>query len=231
MHNHAWTKQQAATTIAMNRIALCCLIAMLWPIPSLAAVESVQIMALFKNRVMVKLDGKQRMLRLGKTSPEGVTLISATSREAVLEVNGKRDTFVLGQHISASYVRNETPVVRIVSDNLGMFRTSGGINGQIVDFLVDTGASVVSMNSQDAKRLGIDYVRHGKQIYVQTASRVERAYAVTLNKVRVGDITLENVEATVLLGNFPVKVLLGMSFLGKLEMKNSGNLLELRKKF
>lgn len=218
----------------MRRMVCRCLIAMFAvaaPVlaPALArAIENVQVVALFKNSAMVKIDGKQRMLRVGATSPEGVTLISASSREAVLEIDGKRDTFVLGRQISASYVRSTDPVVRIVRGNYGMFRVTGSINGQMVDFMVDTGATNVSMSGDEATRLGIDYIRFGKEGYVSTASGIERSYSLNLAKVKVGEIALENVEATVTPGDFPDEVLLGNSFLSRLKMKNDGRTLELR---
>jgi aspartyl protease family protein len=66
---------------------------------------------------------------------------------------------------------------------------------------------------------------------VTTASGVERAWGVNLDSVKVGELELRNVGAVVLDGNQPAKVLLGMSYLGRLEMANSGSLMTLRKKY
>ena len=63
------------------------------------AVDKIKIIGLFKNKAVVQLDGKQRLLLAGKTSPEGVTLISADSEEAILEINGVRKTYTIGTHI------------------------------------------------------------------------------------------------------------------------------------
>ena len=112
-----------------------------------------------------------------------------------------------------------------------MFSTIGSINGYPVRFLVDTGATMVAMNGSQARRLGLDFEMEGELQWVTTASGLEKAYRITLDRVKVGDIELTNVDSAVLGGDFPTQVLLGMSFLGRLEMQRAGNLLELRKKY
>ncbi len=64
---------------------------------------------------------------------------------------------------------------------------------------------------------------------VSTASGLSPAYHVKLDSVRIGDIELRNIQATVLEGAFPQEVLLGMSFLSQLELERKGNLVTLRK--
>jgi aspartyl protease family protein len=56
-------------------------------------------------------------------------------------------------------------------------------------------------------------------------------YVVNLDRVRVGDIVLRNVQAAVHDGDFPPSALLGMSFLGRLNMHQDGPVLELQQKF
>lgn len=195
------------------------------------AVESIVVLGLFKNKAIVKIDGKQRVLRQHKKSPEGVLLISADSDAAVLEIDGKRDTYTLGREISTHFSKPDLVSVNLYRNEIGMYTTVGSINGLPVKFLVDTGATYIAMNGFQARRLGIDYLLSGKPSIVSTASGVERAYDVTLDKVTVGDITLNHIQAVVLDGPSPQDVLLGMSFLGKLEMRNTGQILELKKKF
>ena len=105
------------------------------------------------------------------------------------------------------------------------------INGLPVGFLVDTGASSVAMNAGEARRLGIDFRVDGDSTYVSTASGVARAYRVRLDRVKVGAIELRNVEALVVDGSSPTEVLLGMSFLQRLELMNQGDHLTLRRKY
>ncbi|MDX1409991.1 MAG: TIGR02281 family clan AA aspartic protease, partial [Saprospiraceae bacterium] len=83
----------------------------------------------------------------------------------------------------------------------------------------------------EARRLGIDYRVVGAPSAITTASRVERAWAVTLESVKVGEILLRNVPGIVLEGPQPEKVLLGMSYLGRLKISNDGQVMTLQKKY
>ena len=112
-----------------------------------------------------------------------------------------------------------------------MFRSVGCINGLPVGFLFDTGASSVAMNSAQARRLGIDFRVQGDSTYVTTASQVVQAFRLTLERVKVGNIELHNVKGIVIDGPQPDEVLLGMSFLGRLDMRNEGDRLLLKKKY
>lgn len=195
------------------------------------AVDSVRVKGLFPDKAMVEIDGSTRVLKVGKTSPEGVTLISADSREAVIEVDGERQTYTLDNQIGGAFTAPEKTEVRIPRDIAGNYTTVGSINGRTVNMLVDTGASTVAMSETEAKRLGIPYWLKGEKAGVQTASGFAKAYAVILDEVRVGGIALQKVRAYVVEGNSPTKVLLGMSFLNRVEMENVGNLMVLRSKY
>jgi aspartyl protease family protein len=196
-----------------------------------AAVDSIRVKGLFPDKAMVEIDGTTRVLKVGKTSPEGVTLISADSREAVIEVNGDRQTYTLDNQIGGVLTAPEKTEVRIPRDTRGNYTTVGSINGRTVNMLVDTGASTVAMSETEAKRLGIPYWLEGERAGVQTASGYAGAYAITLDEVRVGGIALQKVRAFVVEGNSPTKVLLGMSFLNRVEIENVGNLMVLRRKY
>ena len=196
------------------------------------AIDRLRVVALFSDKAMVEIDGKNRLLKKGKASPEGVLLISADAKEAVLEINGQRETYELGRHVSASYSKAKQQEVRIWRDSYGSYTTVGSINGRTVDMLVDTGASSVAMSGAEAKRLGIPYLLKGKQGWSSTASSARvRSYSIMLDRVQVGDILLRNVRGSVIEGNSPREVLLGMTFLGRLQMENSGNVLLLKTKY
>ncbi|MEN8106537.1 MAG: TIGR02281 family clan AA aspartic protease [Pseudomonadota bacterium] len=195
------------------------------------AAPDVRVVGLFKGRAVVTIDGKQRILRVGQTSPEGVKLVSADSDSAVLAVDGREIRATLDGRVSA---RKKSPVkteVQIRRNNTGMYTTVGSINGLPVSFLVDTGATQIAMNAAHARRLGVDHRVVGEPTAVTTASRVERAWLVNLDTVKVGEIELRNVAAVVLEGRQPDTILLGMSYLGRLEIRNEGQLLTLRKKY
>ena len=51
-----------------------------------------------------------------------------------------------------------------------------------------------------------------------------------LDRLRVGTIELTNIDAAVLEGSYPVEVLLGMSFLGRLNVQHQGELMIMQTK-
>ncbi len=196
------------------------------------AADDIHVVALFKGRAMVVVDGKRQMLSLGETSPQGVTLIAADSDVAVFEYQGKKFQRRLDGRTKAPAANTASEErVQVYRDNSGMFRTVGSINGMPVGFLVDTGASSIAMNSAQARRLGIDFRVQGDPTYVTTASQVVQAYSLILERVKIGTIELRNVRGVVIDGPQPDEVLLGMSFLGRLDMRNEGDHLSLKKKY
>lgn len=208
-----------------------CLLLVLLSLAGAQAATKVTVVGLFKNTAIVVIDGTRRLLRSGDTSPEGVKLISATSSEAVLEIDGEQKHYGLGGQIGGSYARPEQAKVRIWPTPDRMYVVLGSINGFPVKFIVDTGATLVSLSGREAKRLGIDYRVVGTPGQSSTASGVEKIYVINLDKVKVGDIEIRNVRGAVHDGDFPPATLLGMSFLSRLTMRQDGLVLELEKKF
>jgi aspartyl protease family protein len=193
------------------------------------AIENINILGLFKNKVILKVDGKQRILAVGKKSPEGIVLISANSREAVLEIDGVQDTYTLGSHIGGKFEKpSGGKISTIAPDEQGMYWVNGSINGFQVDFVVDTGATLVSMNKHQAKRIGLNYKLTGKESMSNTASGLSKIFIVKLDKVRVGDIEISNVEGAVHDSDFPKVILLGNTFLNRVNMKREGKILQLQ---
>lgn len=214
----------------MSKAWLAALIILLNSAVAWSETPKIVVVGLFNGQAVLEIDQKQRILKVGKTSPEGVKLISASSEVAVLEIDGVRQEYRLGSHIGTNYTPPvEQPVVSLWPTN-GMYKTAGSINGYSVDFLVDTGASAIALNAATARRLGIDFLK-GRVIGVRTASGTERAYQVTLDAVQVGDIKLYNVGGIVIDGLEPQRALLGMTFLGQLEIQHNGERMDLKKKF
>jgi aspartyl protease family protein len=179
-------------------------------------------------------NGRPRTLTAGQVSPEGVRLVSATPESAVVEFEGKRLTLALGTSYREAAPTAESPPGRSVvvsADSQGHFLVSGMINGAAsVRFLVDTGASLVSISADDARRAGINYLA-GQRGMTQTASGVAPVYRVKLDVLKVGDITVYNVDAAVhTSGQLPI-ALLGMSFLNRMEMKRDGVALTLTRRY
>jgi aspartyl protease family protein len=175
------------------------------------AMQDLHVVALFKDGVVVVID--------------------ADSAGAVFEYQGRTLERRLDGRSRAAVSAPAAQEHHIYRDTRGMYRTVGSINGLTVDFLVDTGASAIAMNAAQARRLGIDYLVEGNSTFVTTASDVIRAYKVSLDVVRVGAIERRNVDALVMEGAQPREVLLGMSFMGDLEMSNEGNRLILRRRY
>lgn len=193
--------------------------------------DKLHIVGLFKGKAVVEVNGKHRVLNVGTTSPEGLRLIASDSQAAVIEMDGEPVTYALGGHIGNRFTKAAAKAtVRILPDAAGMYSSDGYINGLPVHFMVDTGATLIAMNRNEARRLGIEFRISGTEGRSATASRIARTFHVMLKKVRVGDIDLHDVPASVLDGDFPVQTLLGNSFLNRVNLMRDGAVLELRKK-
>ena len=117
-------------------------------------------------------------------------------------------------------------VVTIVRDARLQYRTGAVINGRRAQVIVDTGANLVALSSTQARQMNIDY-SSGKPSRVQTASGTGEAYAITLDTVSIGGIKVRNVPATVVKGDYPDTILLGMSYLRHVSMQEKDGVLSL----
>lgn len=115
--------------------------------------------------------------------------------------------------------------VKLVSNNQGHFVASGQINGQPVDFMLDTGATDVSIPASLAERLKLE---EGFGVTLSTANGLSQGYRTRIDRLQVGDIVLRDVRALVAPGLDGNQVLLGMSALNKLEFTQRGGTMLLR---
>ena len=194
------------------------------------AVESVEVQALLGKKAVVQIDGVRRTLSIGKPSPEGVVLISVSKNGTKLKVDGEVKDYVLGTSVSMNYAVPESLEEKVFADDRGMFLQTGTINGRSVEFLVDTGATSIAMNTTQAKRLGIRYRIDGKASSVSTASGFVKAYEVKLKTVSLGSIKQRNIRAMVIDGKHPGPILLGMTFLSNLKVDTQGSVMTLIKR-
>ncbi|HPV33096.1 MAG TPA: TIGR02281 family clan AA aspartic protease, partial [Methylotenera sp.] len=181
------------------------------------AATQVNIVGLFSNKAVVIINGgKPKTLSVGQTS-EGVKLLAADSQTATLQIEGKTQQLGMGQAASVGGNSANAGVasVTLYADTAGHFISECYVNGAPLKFLLDTGATTVALNSGDAKFAKIDYKR-GEPIQVSTANGVVTAYRVTIATLKIGALTLNQVEASVLEGGSPSVVLLGMSALNRL---------------
>lgn len=105
----------------------------------------------------------------------------------------------------------------------GHYPAEARIEGRRVDFIVDTGASLVILRESDAARLGIRPMRSDYTATVSTANGKIKAARASLDRVELGGITVENVQALVLPDEALWKNLLGMSFLSRLKRYEVAN--------
>ena len=191
----------------------------------------VNIVGLFSNKVVVMINGgKPKTLSVGQTS-EGVKLIAADSKIATLQIEGKTKQLGMGQAASVGgTASNSLQSATLYADSRGHYVSDCQINGVTLKFVLDTGATTVALNSGDAKYANIDYKR-GEPVLVGTANGVVTAYRVTIATLKIGGITLNQVEGNVLEGGSPSVVLLGMSALNRLDMKRQDIALTLTKKY
>ncbi len=206
--------------------------AALWLCVAGAGATEVNVVGLFPGKAIVVVDGgRPKTLSAGETGPGGVKLISATADQAVLEIDGKRRTLGMGQSaISTSFAGGAKPRVTLVADGSGHYMTTGSINGAPVKFMVDTGATMVSMGASDARRLGINFLK-GEQGYSNTANGLATVWRVKLDSVKVGNIAMTNVDGVVHDSSDMPFVLLGMSFLGRLDLRHEGSTLTMMQRF
>jgi aspartyl protease family protein len=196
---------------------------------ALAADPGVKVIALFADKALLQVGEQQKIVKKGETF-EGVLLESASGRGAVVVIDGKRQKLGLNQSIAGNFKKRDRTRMQIYPDSLGMYYVKGKINGVATRFLVDTGATFVTLSGNHANRLKIDY-RKGKYSSAQTASAVVPVWQIRLASVSIGGIELKNVEATVIAGEQPFDVLLGNSFLRHTRIQQVGAVLEIEKRY
>jgi aspartyl protease family protein len=197
--------------------------------PSALATD-VNVVGLFPGKALVSIDGGQpRTLNAGQQSPEGVRLVSVSGDSATFDINGKQRRLQIGQAFRANRGDDGDTVV-LAPDASGHYVTVGAINGKTARFLVDTGATTVALGTNLANQLGIAY-RSGRPEKFGTANGTITGYIVRLDSVRIGGLTLTQVDAAVSDGmNKWDGVLLGMSFIGRLSMQRDGQTMRLSRK-
>lgn len=204
------------------------LCACLWGAQAWAA--DVGLAGVIGSRALLVIDGAEAQPVGVGQSRGGVKVLAVEGSQVTVEIEGKKRVLRIGQNVSAAAGAAGGGEKAILNaDGAGHFVTQGAINGAPVRFLVDTGATLVSMGASDARRIGID-VSKGERGMVQTANGVAPAYKVKLNSVKVGDVTLNNIDAMVHHTDLPV-VLLGMSFLNRMEMVRDGSVMTLKKRY
>ncbi|HSH92102.1 MAG TPA: TIGR02281 family clan AA aspartic protease [Ramlibacter sp.] len=165
-----------------------------------SAWSQVALQGMMGRKALLIIDGAApRLLAPGETH-QGVKVISTTGDQALLEIDGKRYTLRVGEAPASvgagagASTRGSRIVLTV--DRGGHFFSQGSINGQAVNFMVDTGATSVSIGVPDAERLGINY-KAGELGRSSTANGVINTWRVKLKSVRIGDVEVFDVDASV----------------------------------
>lgn len=121
------------------------------------------------------------------------------------------------QHMAAAApeLSNSRSVI-VRRNGYGHFEVEGRVDGRRMEFMVDTGASVIALTGSDAAMLGIHPAEHEFTALVKTANGVARGAPVELGMVEIGDLAVHDVAALVLPNTALTDNLLGLSFLSRL---------------
>jgi aspartyl protease family protein len=196
-----------------------------------AQAADVTVVGLFSGKAVVTINrGSPRILAVGQATPEGVRLVAVDAKGATLEIDGKRQVLEMGQHFETAASGNERASVTLAPDSRGHFIADAQVNGGHMRLMVDTGATMVRISMQDARRLGIDYTKGDPGYSIVADGRRVPNYRLKLDSVSIGGITLYSVDATVGEGGMGYG-LLGMSFLSRTEMRREGQNLTLTKRY
>lgn len=167
-----------------------------------------------------------RAMGIGDTF-QGVTVLAVSKEDATIDVNGTRQLLRMGEAPVSVGGRTQRRVT-LMADSRGHFVNSGTINGQAMQYMVDTGASTVAIGRSDADRMGLQY-QNGPQVRMGTANGVGQGWRIKLNSVRIGDIEVFGIEAVVTSQPMPY-VLLGNNFLTEFQMTRINDQMVLEKR-
>jgi aspartyl protease family protein len=192
--------------------------------------QTVSLSGSLGGKALLMIDGAPRTVAVGQTV-QGVKLVGVTGSDATVDVGGRRLTLQLGQaqvNLGGAASAGAGSQIVLTAGSGGHFVTQGSINGKVVTFLVDTGATSVALSQTVAEQIGLNY-KSGQRSVGQTANGPIVAYRVTLDSVRIGDVQVHNVEAAVLPAAME-QVLLGNSFLTRFQMKRENDRMTLDKR-
>jgi aspartyl protease family protein len=201
-----------------------------------AQAQTVGLAGMLGNKALLIVDGgPPKTVAPGETH-QGVKVVSTSGDQAVVDLGGKRHSLRIGDapmSVGAGggpgTQAGQGNRIVLTAGSGGHFMTQGQINGKMAQFLVDTGASAVSMSLADAERMGVDY-KSGRPVQLTTANGVIIGWQTTLASVRVGDVEVFNVPAVVAAREMPF-ILLGNSFLTRFQMNRTNEEMVLTRRF
>jgi aspartyl protease family protein len=199
--------------------------------PGLA--QTVGLAGMLGSKALLIVDGAAPKSVAAGEAYKGVKVISTSGDVAVLEIAGKQHSLRVGdapaQVGGSSGESASGSRVVLSAGSGGHFVALGQINGNAVQFIIDTGATAVSLSVAQAQRLGLNY-QSGQPVQMGTANGVVPAWRLKLASVRLGDVVVYDVDSVVSAGAMPY-VLLGNSFLSRFQMTRSNDQMVLEKRY
>jgi aspartyl protease family protein len=176
---------------------------------------SVLILGIFNGRINLKFIAKNFIVWLGVF----LLLIIGYSYKDFFYENYQRILSTISP--SSAIVREDGSLIINRSID-GHYSVIGSVNGENVKFLVDTGASFVTLTYRDAKRAGIDVTNLKYDVNISTANGVSQVAAIIVDKIQIGNISFSNIKTFVARSGLNTS-LLGMSFLDELKSVEFSN--------
>ncbi len=199
---------------------------------AMAAAQTVGLSGMLGNRALLIVDGgAPKSVAPGDTF-QGVKVVSTSGDQAVVEVGGKRHTLRVGESpfsVGKGAATGGGGKIVLMAGSGGHFMAQGAINGNATQFVVDTGATVVSMGQSDADRMRLNY-KAGRPVRMSTANGVTQGWHIKLNSVRIGEVEIFEVDAVVTPQPMPY-VLLGNSFLTRFQMQRDNDQMTLTRRY
>ena len=188
-----------------------------------ASAQQAALVGVLGSKALLVIDGNAPRTLGAGDSASGVKVVSVGSESAVIEADGARQTLRRGDtpvFVSGSRAGTRQKLV-LRADSRGHFVNSGLINGKVIQYMIDTGATTVALSKSDAQRIGLQF-EQGQPVMLATGNGNVQGWRIMIESIRVGDIELRNVESVVIPQPMPY-VLLGNSFLNAFQMSRSSN--------
>ncbi|MCW5633891.1 MAG: TIGR02281 family clan AA aspartic protease [Rubrivivax sp.] len=196
-----------------------------------AAAQDISLAGRMGDKALLLVQGRSVVLAVGQAN--GATRLVRWEQDAAVVEHGGAQ---LRLRVGAAPARlgggaaggNGAREIVIPVGPGGHFVTAGSINGRPVRFVVDTGATLVSMSRAEATRLGLD-LRGAKPVTTITAGGMAQAQMLPLQRVRVGEVEVYDVPALVTEAPMPF-ILLGNSFLERFQWRRENDVMRLERR-
>lgn len=216
----------------MKTRSLCALapfVAVLCTAPSWAHAQAVALAGVLGTKALLIVDTNPPRAMGAGDEFKGVQVLAVGRDEATVEVQGARRVLRLGEApVSVGRRSGTARRVVLMADSRGHFVNTGTINGRVMQYMVDTGASTVAIGRSDADRMGLKY-ENGQPVRMNTANGVTQGWRMRLDSVRIGDVEVTGVDAVVTPQAMPY-VLLGNNFLSGFQMTRTSEQMVLEKR-